>query len=152
MHTGSRSRRTGVLFIAALGLVLAGCAAPAIVSVDSPRNAILSAAASSATPPARIDPTALHARVTEAQPQLEAQGIHLVEWGADPRTGRERILVQNLTPAKAATLEGAFGADDIILTSTPYRTAACGCPASARTPGGWPGPPPQPARPTSPGA
>lgn len=92
------------------------------------------------TPSAHSDLAALHAEVSEQQARLKAQGINIVTWGPDAGAGRERLTVQDLTPEKVATLQRYFGADDIVLTSTPDAAAGCGCPATPVSPGStWPG-------------
>jgi len=64
----------------------------------------------------------LRTRVLGEASTLEGRGINLTSWGPDVWTGLERVQVQNLTPATAATLDTLFGASNISLVSSTAST------------------------------
>lgn len=61
-----------------------------------------------------------HQKVIGLATAIQSNGIHLVEWGPDVKTGKERIGVKDLTPDASAYLTTLLGSENIELQNMDY--------------------------------
>lgn len=120
-------RRFAIVVVPLSGALLATSAcgfggAPRVGPSDRAHRAaaVPSADGQGPSSPASADgaPGSLTHQILQSSAALRREGIDLVQWGPDPRTGKELIVVYRLTPRAARELVGRYGANAIELRNS----------------------------------